>query len=107
MASTFKIVQYEQEIKRGIRFHFGGNFNYTVIIDCQLNGTWVNGFFTWSGTAPGQSAEAYVHNGETSFSLRGTYEKIGDSSVKGNFHFLPPSGTIPSNGFFDVDVTPV
>lgn len=107
MASTFKILQYEKEIKRGIRFHFDGTFNYTVMIDCQLDGVWQINFFTWSGTAPGQSAEAQVFDGETSFSLRGRYEKIDDRNVKGEFHFSPSSGEIPLENFEDVIVTPI
>lgn len=107
MASSFKIFQDGKTIKRGIRFYFDGHFDYTVRIDCQLNGTWKIDFFTWSGTAPGQSAEAQVFDGETSFSLRGTYEKIGDSNVKGNFHFSPSSGEIPLENFEDVIVTPI
>lgn len=107
MASTFKIRQKGKEIKRGIRFHFDGTFNYTVMIDCKLDGVWQINFFTWSGTAPGQSAEIQVFDGETSFSLRGTYNRIDDTTVKGKFDFSPASGEIPLETFKDVIVTPI
>lgn len=106
MASKFKITQSGVSIKRGIKFHFGGDFNYSVIIDCQLDGTWRNGFFTWSGAGPGLTGQTEVFNGESSFVLRGTYENVNDATDTGSFVFSPTSGTIPTNGFVDVQVTP-
>lgn len=106
MASEFKISQSGVTIKRGIKFHFGGDFNYSVIIDCQLDGTWKNGFFTWSGAGPGLTGQAEVFNGESSFVLRGTYENVNDATQTGSFNFSPVSGTIPTNGFVDVQVSP-
>lgn len=107
MASSFKIIQYGKEIKRGIRFIFKGNFNYSVMIDANIDGKNIINFFTWSGAAPGDEAERPLLNNEKTFSnLSGKYQRI-DGTGQGSFSFSPSSGTIPLEDYIEVFVTPI